>query len=416
MVMRIVAAATAVLVAAGCQSERDTGRGGESSQTMVQKLLSERSSDLEKGAVARYLKPVGRDALDVEKTIARGAIKAKLGTIEVVIQQGFVHPRKPELDRVRVDFTYLHKPLPDDNVFRFRIIYKVRRQGAEWRISDAEIDARDFPIVPPWATGPIETARSPHFLALFRPGLRDIEKILKMAERARKELLPKVTLPLDDVHLMVLARDGQEFGEFTGSPGAGAVAIAYRQYNPRGGLTDHPENREMIVNMGEVFSLGLVPHEHQEVMPRQVFQHELGHLALSRYDRFTTPSWVKEGGAMFLSGERRLVAWKAGTEEGVFNRMEFAEFSGDGSLDGALYPYVNAAVSYLTETYGTRRFWKFYRGFTNFRPGGAMRGAAIRQVRADRTRRLLGIHYDISPEELDRRTRAYIKRAVAQAG
>lgn len=152
-----------------------------------------------------------------------------------------------------------------------------------------------------------------------------------------------------------------------------------------------------------------------ELVPAQVFQHELGHLALSRVTRESTPGWVSEGGAMLLSGERRLGSWEAGELEKIYEEVSFTELSADRNLDSAVtYAYANAAVSYLVETFGKKKFWDFYRDFKEYEPSGAsMEAHPLEELRSDATHRLLRRIYDMNEEQLDQKTREYIKKAVA---
>lgn len=94
-----------------------------------------------------------------------------------------------------------------------------------------------------------------------------------------------------------------------------------------------------------------------ELVPAQVFEHELAHLALSRVSRESTTGWVLEGGAMLLADERRIGSWRLGQLFGIYDRVSFADLSEMGKLNGAIsYAYANAAVSYLVETFGEKKF------------------------------------------------------------
>lgn len=103
---------------------------------------------------------------------------------------------------------------------------------------------------------------------------------------------------------------------------------------------------------------------------------------------------------MYLSGERRTEEWTHGMSTGIFGRLSFVALSSLRSLDGEAYPYANAAVLYLVETFGADRFFEFYRSYKG--QGGA-----------DATRSLLLRIYGFDAAALDLRTRDWIHAAVA---
>ncbi|MDP9401781.1 MAG: hypothetical protein M3P85_00275 [Actinomycetota bacterium] len=81
--------------------------------------------------------------------------------------------------------------------------------------------------------------------------------------------------------------------------------------------------------------------------------------------------------------------------------------------DAITYAYANAAVSYLVETFGEKTFWNFYRDFKKYEPAGSQEAHPLEETRADATHRLLCRIYDMNEEQLDEKTREYIKKALS---
>ena len=182
-------------------------------------------------------------------------------------------------------------------------------------------------------------------------------------------------------------------------PGPGLAALT-RFVQRRDEL---PTSRHLVVDLDYLFgaraSEKAASHIGQQAFPVEVFQHELAHLALLRLQFPTIPGWVAEGAAMFLSGERRLAEWQAGLTSGEFERISFSRLGGEFNLDTEIeYAYANAAVTNLVEAFGVDKFWAFYRGFKR---------------RGDTADVVLRLTYGFDEAELDRRTREWIRRAVA---
>lgn len=354
-------------------------------------MLRDRAQRLLAGDVAGYLAPLEAAARATEEPIARGATAVPLTSVDLVLTSG-TPGAEGEYRDASVDFLYRYRRLPANNVFRFRMTYRIEtREGTPVVLSSALDPALPLPI---WATGPVEVQRSPHFLVLSRPGL-GIGRLLDTAEQAQADLLPKLTIEPDPVHLLVLARDDHEYagllGQAPATEGTTAIslAVARAYYAGRG-----PEARDMVVNVAAVFGPTSVPYEgRSSVTPAEVFQHELGHLALLRFNSALTPGWVIEGAAMYLSGEQRRDSWREDLQSG-FAGLSIATLD-ETDLPAEAYAYANAAVLYLVEQFGADKFWDFYQH--------------IRRNGLERTLRLL---YDLDERQLDDRVRAWIRRNV----
>lgn len=411
----------------------------------VDAMLRQRAKALVAGDVEAYLAPMTPEARAVEEPIARGSTAVPLAEVNLLMDEADFNDEGTGVSAARLDFIYRYKDLPDDNLFRFRLLYELELREGSWIVTGSRHDERksDLPV---WARGPVSVASSQHFLALHRPGTTRVDESLELAEQARVKLLEGLTLQPDDRHLLLLAKDAAEYQDMSGGGGGGSLALVSYVFRSSTGHPTRSEARQMVVNLTAVLGdpnekadLGPahgsaqgpenpgadeddgleIPADLQkkvdaELVPAQVFQHELGHLALSRVTRESTTGWVKEGAAMLLSGERRTGSWEAGQVYGLYDQLSFGELSGQQNLrSGVAYAYANAAVFYLVETFGEKKFWDFYRDFKEYEPSGSMEAHPLEELRADATHRLLRRIYDMNEEQLDQKTREYIKMAIA---
>ncbi|MGI8686557.1 MAG: hypothetical protein ACR2MO_15960 [Acidimicrobiales bacterium] len=389
------------LAAGGCGSGSGDKAAGPLEEVRV--AMRERAAMLAEGDVDGYLETVGPEAMDLERDLAEGAAAVPLSYVNATVTPD--GPRTATaVGNAIVEIVYRYEGLPEDNLFRFSLSYDLEKRDGVWTvITSLPTEEADLPV---WANGPIEAKRSEHFLALYRPGLPRAADALDVAEEARTALAQRLdVVHSDPVDLILLAGSEEEYEEFAGRPtDEGELASAgflFRAFSKA-------ENRRMVVKAHRLvdetttaaFEDGL------RASPRIIFQHELGHLALTRLDGPYTPGWVNEGAAMYLAGERRIAAWKLDLEEGAYDDVSIRSVANEESLaDGVEYAYVNATVLYLIEEYGAEKFFDFYGGFL---PLGV-----TPEFEADPAGVVLAENYDISVTDLDRRTREYMDKAVA---
>ncbi|MEX2620009.1 MAG: hypothetical protein WD250_07300 [Egibacteraceae bacterium] len=410
----------------------------------VQALLDTRADALAAGDLEGFLAALDPPARAVEGPLADQAQAVPLAELRLRLREATFDRRDVDgapvlvADNAKVDVVFRYEGLAEDNPFSFRLRSDFEQRDGAWRVADSQIVVPDtetpVPMPPMWASGPVAVARSEHFLALHRPGLAEPGRVLDLAEQARAQLVPQLTLEPAPTHVVQIAADDAEFAEIrnpAGPPRAIAVA-SYHYPEPDYARSRVPQSRHVSVNLAAVLAEQLPPEERADpghdmadappdgghefepdVTPVQVFQHELAHLALSRFTRPSTPVWVAEGGAMALAGEQRTGVWRRGLEADAFDDMTFLRLSrrdpGMG-LTSAEYAYVNAAVSWLVDEFGVERFWAFYRDFKEFTQGSA--GNPLEQVHADATHRLLFRLYDMGEEQLDERARQWMRAAV----
>jgi len=404
----LVAMGAAALLVAVC-----SGDGGDPAPDPaveeVRALLRARGARLAAGDAEGYLRAAVGEARALEEAIARGGAAVPLSVFRVAFNPA--GPPRAGTARFRdapVQVTYGYDGLPAANRFRFSLRYTLERRDGAWVITGARPDPspeRPGDELPVWAAAPTAATRSTHFLFLHPPDLGEVGRVAELAEAARSRLEPRLRFGSPDpVHLVVLARDTPAFEAVTGGADGGAFAfvrLVYPAFSP-------PEGRHMVVHVGRVLGLdGAGPGHAGEVTPVAVFQHELAHLALSQVRGAEVPSWVEEGAAMYLAGERREGDWRGGLAEGAFEDVALAGF-GDGYVlaSGDEYAYVNAAVSWLVDEYGEARLWDFYRSFLP--TVGAVVAAADGPASF-----LFPRWYGFDLAELDRRTRAFLAAGAA---
>lgn len=393
----------AASVLAGACGGGGSGGGGGSPLDELRVAMRERAALLAEGDVDGYMAAVGPAAEEQERAIAEGA-----AAVPISYANATVTPDGPRtatsFANATVEVVYRYEGLPAENLFRFSMSYDLEERGGVWTVTAAEPTGEV--ALPVWATGPIEAARSEHFLALHRPGLPKAKEALDVAEEARTSLAERLeAAETDPVSLILLAGTDEEYAEFRGGPTQdGELAAAGFLFLP----LSRAENRFMVVKSHRLVDEGAPAtfEDGLQAPPKIVFQHELAHLALTRLNGPYTPGWVNEGAAMYLSGEERLAVWKAGLAGGGFEGVSIAAVANAEALaDGIQYAYANATVQYLVDTFGADRFFDFY---GRFLPLGV-----TPEFEADPTKVVLAESYDITVADLDKRTLEYMAEAVA---
>lgn len=322
-------------------------------------MLSSRARALLAGDAEGYLAPLESQVRATEQAIAAGATGVPIEEVRFSVNPSARPHDENSFRSARVDLVLRYQGLPPDNFFRVQFEYDLERRQLGWAVTNSTVVAGSQ--LPIWATGPIATARFLHFLAFFRPGLPGPQGVLDLAERARVGLVEKLTFPLDETHLVLLAATRAEYQQMTeGSVPVSAVARAETTYEiSREKIT--AEGRQIVVNL-ELLGSGETALE--------TLRHELAHLALFRDTRPFTPAWVGESAAMYLAGTRPVSTWRRGIRQGRFDQISFAELNRAAGLGlhdplgvaaSFEYAYAAAAAWYLTEEFGSEAYWTFYR-------------------------------------------------------
>jgi hypothetical protein len=333
-------------------------------QERLEKFLEERTDLLKAKDIQGFLAPSSPAAQEFERPIAIGAVAVPLTGLEMRLDKGSLRDRSGSLAGVRVDLVYRYEGLPEDNSFRITLVYDFKELDDGWSVSAASI--KPGSALPVWASGPIQTSHSEHFLALYRPGLSDPDRILREAEEARGQLDGKITFQLENKYVILVAGDDNEYQLMSSAVLGPVSAIAQvetsYEVTPD---TIRVLSRQMVINSNKL---------HEDGTALETLRHELGHLAVAQYTRPFTPAWVSESAAMYLAGTRPEAIWRNGLQRNRFDgitieRLTRASNLGehDSSREGASleYAYSAAAAWYLVETFGAERYWEFYRSYAD---------------------------------------------------
>lgn len=383
-------------------------------------MLGERSARLVSKDAEGFLKPLSPQARAVEEPIARGALQVPLSDLDFSVGDATSSSRD-SYRGLEVDLVYRYDRLPRDNTFRIPFIYDLDRLEGRWTVTASK--PAGTAILPVWATGPIQFVTSAHFLVLFRPGLPDPNSAAARAEEARTRLAPKLTVEMDPVHLVLMARNRTEY-ESMGSRPSPISAVAQQE-------TTFAISRERIAAEGRliVANLERIATDKDAI---ETLQHELGHLALAPYTRPFTPGWVSESAAMYLAGTRPVPTWRQGVRMGRFEvisfthltpRLNLGEHDPLGATASYEYAYSAAAAWYLVETFGNDKYWSFYSSYSQLPAGEVFRripspgvgpeaDAAMSQLAIETTTAGLQRFFGLNQTELDSRVRTWIRNQV----
>ncbi|HEX2149515.1 MAG TPA: hypothetical protein VHI31_04990 [Actinomycetota bacterium] len=328
----------------------------------LEEFLDERVERLQAKDIQGFLASSSPAAQEFERPIAIGAVAVPLAGLDMRLDKAGLQERGGSLNGVRVDLVYRYEGLPEDNAFRITLAYDFAEVDGEWSVTKAGL--KPGAALPVWASGPIQTKQSEHFLALYRPELGDSDRILREAEEARSQLDGKITFPLEDKYVILVARDDAEYLTMSSAMLGPVSAIAQvetsYEVTPD---TIRVLSRQMVINSRKL---------HEDGTALETLRHELGHLAVAQYTRPFTPAWVSESAAMYLAGTRPESIWRNGLSRNRFDginieRLTRASNLGehDSSREGASleYAYSAAAAWYLVETFGAEKYWEFYRSY-----------------------------------------------------
>ncbi len=334
----------------------------------LERFLAQRVELLAARNIQGFLSTASPAAQEVERPIAIGAVAVPVTGLKmrprqssVRVQEGAL--REGTLKAVEVDLLYRYEGLPEDNSFRISLLYDFAEVDDRWTVTSAAL--RPGTGLPVWASGPIQSKQSEHFLALYRPELPDPDRILREAEEARAQLDGKITFPLENRYVVLIARDDEEYLKMSSATLGPVSAIAQvetsYEVTPQ---TIRVLSRQMVINSRKL---------HQDGAALETLRHELGHLAVAQHTRPFTPAWVSESAAMFLAGTRPVAIWRNGLRRNQFGgitieRLTRASNLGEheSSREGASleYAYSAAAAWYLIETFGAEKYWEFYRSYS----------------------------------------------------
>lgn len=394
--MRRLVPAVAILamLAAGCSgggepaAEADGKRGPVAGKPApagaeVRDLLERRGRALDRGDAKAYAAtsaPGARRRADL-----RAARRSRgLGIRQVRIR---VLGGRVETGRATADVALQYAIRGVAGRIEVRRKLQLRRRGERWRVTDVRGRER-----PPWEVGEFERRRTEHFVVLSPPDIpaEPLASALEngYAATARALVRPK----LKRRYLVLVAGTSRQARQMTESiRGVGSLAAIadadVREEGPALRVAEVLSQRLLVVwpQFAEADELGRV----------RVITHELTHAALVEATSGRTPSWLLEGVALYVSGDRRVdeaarltaaggsrATRRALTLSGLSRPDAIARLSGEAQ--NAAYAYASSAAFYLADRYGSKKLLELYDAFgdeTLDGPGGAgLTDRAVRRV------------------------------------
>lgn len=330
----------------------------------LQQLLDRHAEALESYDLEAYLDTFAQPARRREQRFFENVRSLPLTAVRLKLLE------RPSADRrqVPVELRYALDGQPPDNPFIHELVLTwKRREGRLWLADLA--DGGDRPV--PWRTADLVVHRSHHFLLATEKELQDeLVDLAADAEGAYANLY-RQGLPLASGYFVHLVADRQLFGRLAGRPTALGVAIARHAVE---GDRVVVNSRAFYVN-GSVFSRlrrGSAGADRRKT----TVTHELVHLALADRTRIYTPIWLKEGAAVYFSGDltydrnRDLV--RQGLADIDLERLTGAPVLGQHDLQGKRtadeYVYAGNLVAFLVEQEGRQAFLDFYASFAELSP------------------------------------------------
>jgi hypothetical protein len=398
-VRRLAVAALTAVMLAGCSGgggagpnatgSPDGGKGAPvtreagSATAQLREMLDRRARALESGDGKDYAATaLTRAQKRRDRGAARRARSVGISRIALEAVGGRVKGR-----RARVDVALRYAIRGVSGTFEARSRMDVRYVGGQWRVVSVRGRER-----PPWEVGRFVRLRSRHFVVLAPPEVPEapITEALEAGyvQTGRVLIRPK----LKRRYLVVVAQDAAQAHALTelirGVGGLAAIADAeVRQEGAAERVSEVVSQRLLVVwaqFAGAEYDGRL-----------RVVTHELTHAALAELTSGRTPSWLLEGVALYVSGDRRvaeaaeLIAGggsravrRALTLSGLSEPDAIARLDGDGQA--AAYAYSSAAAFYIAARYGQKRLLRLYDAFNDEQiegtGGAALTDLAVREV------------------------------------
>jgi hypothetical protein len=269
------------------------------------------------------------------------------------------------------------------------VFYTFVLRDDDWFIaSDTDLDSVGLLSVRhPWDLGPLDTARSEHFLGLAPPcdGACPLDDLLPLAEEALDRLDEVWTVQWPRKVVLVVPHSDESLKRMlqaTFDP-ANFVAFAYSTIDPVDGrYTGH----RIIVNPPVIAGRGP-----EEVLT--ILTHELLHVATRGISGPFVPLFIDEGLAEVAGyGESptALAYFDSIVGGGAFDRklpQDFQFSTGTGNDIYLSYQEAQSAIRYFIDRWGIDRFRKFYERVGNTRVSAGLASWHVERA----LRRTLGL-------------------------
>ena len=392
-----VAAALVALALGACSGEGvpdPDGRPAPNPLREIDDLMARRARAL-----------VRRDARGLAATVSGSRLRAadrrrlrRLRGVPLARARYLIDDVTLDGDRARVGALEAYRlgGLPGSE-FTVRRSYRAVRRDGRWRLA-SERRGRE---AQPWEIARLRALRGRHSLVLAPAGVdARREGVAAALDRAYRAVDRALAERLADRYLVVVAATGRQARRLAARI-AGIetlVAVADSDVREERGTRRPSEvlSQRLVLIWPRYRPLGREGRH-------RILTHELTHLATAATTSGLTPSWLVEGLALHVSGDRRVdeaarlvdAVVVQGVEGPAARRahtsLSLTALSGPeaiarlrGPAQAAAYAYSSAAAFYLADKYGRRRLLRLYRTFGDDdlpgAPGSQVTDAAVRRV------------------------------------
>ena len=302
------------------------------------------------------------------------------------------------------------------SLFGVRRVYRARRGRDGWRLA-AERRGRERQ---PWELAPVREVSTEHVL-LLTPRALGADGIPAVFERAYRTVAGRLPVRPGPRYVVVVARDRRAARRLTPRISGLDSLVAIADADVR----QAPGSERPLAVISQRLVLIWPGYRAQNAAGRErVLEHELTHLVTARITSGLTPSWLAEGLALYVSGDRRVaqaarllditVAGGAyGPAADAAHRvLSLTALSAPDALarlagpaQGAAYAYASSAAFYIAARYGRARLLRLYRVFD----ADDLPGAAGPEITDSAVQRVLGL----TLVDLERNLRRWILTRAA---
>jgi len=337
-------------------------------EEQIAALLEQRAAALEAGDARAYAATATAGRRRADRVHARRAARLRPSDVELV-------PLKVDVqgDRATARVVTSYALAGVHSGFQVERRMTLRRRG-EWRV--AAVQPRRG--APPWEIGDFVRRGARHF-AILAPATLDVGDLpaaLESGYAAMQDLLAGSRLRRR--YLVLVTADAAQARALTtriqGVETLAAISDAAIVQSGAAAQVDRVVGLRLLVVWQ---SFGALASEERE----RVVTHELTHAALAGTTSGRTPSWLSEGVALYVSGDRRPAA--PGADLAALSRPhDIARLSGTAQSDA--YATSSAAAFAIAERFGRRRLLRLHDVFNDptlrGRPGPRLADRAVRRV------------------------------------
>lgn len=334
-------------------------------------VLDDRAAALEAGKAKAYAATAASAQRRADRVHGRRARRLRLQDVFLTARKIDVRGRRAT---ARVTTLYSLRGVRGE--FRVNRRVTFRRRG-RWRVT--RVEARRG--APPWEVGDFVERRSRHFAVLAPAGLEigDLAGALERGYATMRGLLPRGRLQRR--YLALVTADASQARALTtriqGIETLAAISDATVIQSAPAAAVEQVVGLRLLVVWGTFATL---PPEERET----TITHELTHAALAGATSGRTPSWLSEGVALYVSGDRRPAP--PGADLVALSRpAAIARLAGIPQADA--YSASSAAAYAIVERFGRRELFRLYDVFNK----PSLRGRPGPRLANRATRRVLGI-------------------------